>query len=163
MGYLKYIFNYIFKYLKFINNTCKQDIIYDNRMFNILVKASTYGNQRLRKIHNTTNVDYQDIIYVLYIKHVNKYFFKIGRTTLKRMDTRMKEHIRKWGSVNVTLADVIKINHPRIEEYFHRFMKKYKEGILCADIKAHGIKYKEFYIHNDDVLEQLYIFTKIRN
>ena len=159
MNYLKPFYNTIVNYFTSDKNTYIQNIV-DKNMFDILVKASTHGNQRLRNLQYNNHLSYQDIIYVLYIRHINNYFFKIGRTSLKRINIRMKEHIRKWGPVNVILADVIKINHPRIEECFHNYMKTYKEGSLCADIKAHGTKYKEFYIHNNDVLEQLYSFTK---
>jgi len=128
---------------------------------NKLANLSTIGNNQLRNLYKTvTNPDYHDVIYALNINTPDNGFkTKIGRTTLEGFDTRMKSHINTWGTTNITLVSVNSIEHWKVENKFHKYMKSYKEGRYVSNIKARGKSFDEFYEDDPDVIKELYKFV----
>jgi hypothetical protein len=132
----------------------------DIEKINQLAALSTEGNNQLRFLYNNVgNPEYHDIIYVLHIYIPDQGFKnKIGRTTLEGFNKRMKKHVDVWGAKNITLSSVKSIEHWKVENKFHKYMKSFKDGMYVSNIRARGKSFDEFYEDDPDVLEELYKF-----
>nr|QFG74065.1 MAG: hypothetical protein [Megaviridae environmental sample] len=137
---------------------------------NTIITMTSKSNSVYRELCKRELSCYIDVLYVLLItlddsfdaNHENE-FFKIGTTTVDRIEKRFTEHYYDFGKQNVIqVINIYEIPHSKVEKNFHIWMNQNKNS-MCMDVDINGVKKRECYLYDVGTLEHLEFFLQLNN